>query len=101
MCKFALLLGALAVPVASAANAGAPCSSRKDVLSQLSQKYKEAPVAVGLATNGNLIEVLTAADGATWTIIQTSPAGMSCLVAAGESWQQQKPQVALTGDPAI
>lgn len=67
------------------------CSPRDDVVKQLFEKYHEAPVAIGLASNGNLLEVLTAADGSTWTMIQTSPAGISCLVAAGESWQQSAP----------
>ncbi len=101
MWKYALLLSALSLTVATAAEAGAPCSPRKDVLTQLSEKYKEAPVAIGLASNGNLVEVLTASDGATWTIIQTSPAGLSCLVAAGESWQPQKPQLAASTYPQI
>jgi hypothetical protein len=103
MLKFALVVAALALPVtaAHAANSGSsPCSPRNDVLSQLSEKYKEAPVAIGLASNGNLVEVLTAGDGKTWTIIQTSPAGVSCLVAAGESWQPQLQQTAST-DPQI
>jgi hypothetical protein len=103
MSKLALLLtaAAMAVPV-TAANAGnSPCSPRTDVLSQLSQKYHEAPVAIGLASNGNLVEVLTATDGTTWTIIQTSPAGVSCLVAAGESWQPQAAAQTASADPQI
>ena len=34
---------------------------------------------------GGLIEVL--ANRKTWSIIITSPQGMSCLVAAGEGWR--------------
>jgi hypothetical protein len=103
MSKLALLLAAaaLALPV-TAANAGSnPCSPRNDVLSQLSQKYHEAPIAIGLASNGNLVEVLAASDGTTWTIIQTSPAGLSCLVAAGESWQPQLQAQTVSNDPQI
>jgi hypothetical protein len=99
MLKYALVLAAVALPI-SAANAGSPCNPRKDVLSQLSNKYKESPVAIGLSSNGNLVEVLTSTDGMTWTIIQTSPAGVSCMVASGESWQPKVQQTAST-DPEI
>ena len=63
------------------------CGERDKVLDQLAQKYQEAPVAIGVTTTGGLIEVLTAAKGETWTIIVTTPQGMSCMVAAGEGWR--------------
>ncbi len=67
--------------------ASASCGSRAEVLYRLAADYKETPSAIGLASNGGLIEVLTNTDGATWTIIITMPNGATCLVAAGESWQ--------------
>ncbi len=32
------------------------------------------------------MEVLSTRDGDTWSIIITTPKGMSCLAAAGEGW---------------
>ena len=61
-----------------------------------SDKYREAPVAVGVTHNGGLIEVLSTGEGQTWSIIITSPQGMSCLVAAGEGWRMVE---ALAQDP--
>ena len=63
------------------------CRPRDFVLGQLAQRYNEAPVAVGLTNRGALVEVLTTPDGKTWTIIISSPDGMSCLVEAGENWR--------------
>ena len=57
----------------------------------VSERYKEAPVALGLASNGDLLEVFSSDNGSTWTIIVTSPNGTSCLVAAGQDWQPAKP----------
>jgi hypothetical protein len=91
-------LAALALPLPAMANQ-TPCSKRADVLAQLGGKYQEAPVSVGIANNGGLIEVLTTTNGSTWTIILSLPNGMSCLLAAGEDWQNvtrisaQEPQV--------
>ncbi len=66
------------------------CASRAQLLDQLSSRYKEAPVAVGLSSSGSLIEVLTSDDGSTWTIMVSPPNGSSCLIAAGEGWEELK-----------
>ena len=86
MWKPLIIATALMLPLSAQANQMA-CSKRTDVVSQLGDKYKEAPSAVGLANNGGLIEVLTSGDGSTWTIILSMPNGTSCLLAAGEDWQ--------------
>ena len=74
--------------LAPAVSAGPPCEDRGKLVAQLAQKYQETSVAIGVASNGKLIEVLTNASGETWTIIVTSPEGMSCLVATGEGWRK-------------
>jgi hypothetical protein len=71
------------------ARAEPACGRRTDLLKELADRYKEAPVAIGLASNGSLLEVLSSGGGTTWTIIITAPNGTSCLVAAGEDWRQQ------------
>jgi hypothetical protein len=86
----------LASPALADGNApnGPVCDARKEVLGHLAGKYHENPTALGLATNGGVVELLTAADGKTWTIVITLPNGQTCLVAAGENWET-KPRVAL------
>lgn len=68
----------------------APCTKRTAVLKQLSKQYSEAPVAMGLANNGGVIELLHSNDRATWTLIITMPDGMTCPIAAGQSWESIK-----------
>ena len=43
-----------------------------------------------MTNTGGLVEVLTDGKGGTWTIIVTTPQGMSCLVAAGEGWRSMQ-----------
>lgn len=71
------------------ADARSQCDTRESVLSQLADNYREEPVALGVTHTGGLIEVLTTKDGGTWSIIITSPQGISCLVAAGEGWRMR------------
>jgi hypothetical protein len=71
-----LAFGTLTLEPSPAAAQGAPslCTDRDALLSQLAHRYGEVPVAIGVA-NGRLVELLTAKDGLTWTIILTSPQG--------------------------
>ena len=75
------------------------CGPRDDVLHQLGDKYKEAPSAVGMAANGGLLELLESPDSSTWTVIISMPNGTSCLIAAGNDWQDTKPGGAPAIDP--
>lgn len=63
------------------------CEQRGTILAFLKHRYAEKPVAMGLAANGGLIEVLASHDGQTFTIIVTNPDGRACMVAAGKDWQ--------------
>lgn len=70
------------------------CQPHREILAHLAKNYRELPAAVGLTNAGNLIEVLSTSDGSTWSIIVTTPNGLSCLVAAGESWQELRERAA-------
>lgn len=86
-----VMLAAATVSLLAAAPAyaqSAACSSRDEVLKQLSSHYSEAPVGMGVVSNGSIIEFLSSKAGQTWTIILTMPNGVSCLIAAGESWER-------------
>lgn len=77
----------------------ASCAAREKVLQHLSGTYKEAPVAMGLANNGGVIEVMRSPDNATFTIVITMPDGQSCMIAAGQSWETLPRRLA--GGPGI
>ena len=86
----------LALLTALPALAQPACTLRDEVLKQLKTRFSESPVAFGLANNGSVVEVLANEQGATWTIIITTPSGVSCLIAAGEGWESM-PQLASSG----
>ena len=79
--------------IPAAAQAGVECAPRTALLAGLATKFHEAPVAIGLASSGALIEILTSADGETWTLLISRPDGTSCLVASGQDWQKLAPVV--------
>ena len=63
------------------------CDQRASIIGHMAEKYREAPVAIGVTSTGSIVEVLTTGDGTTWTIIVSNPNGTSCLIAAGEGWR--------------
>lgn len=63
-----------------------PCGQRQQIVKMLGQRHAEAPVSMGLALNGGVVEVFSTVDGTSWTLLMTMPDGRTCLMAAGESW---------------
>jgi len=88
-----LVAAVLAVPgvsvfPAAPAHAQTGCDSRAAVIEGLKQTFQENPVAIGVEQSGNLVELLTADDGDSWTLVVTRPDGISCIAAAGENWSE-------------
>jgi hypothetical protein len=69
------------------------CGEREHLVTHLGAAYSEAPANLGLAATGSVVEVLTS-DRGTWTILVTEPNGVTCVVAAGENWENL-PRVAM------
>lgn len=86
-----LLTGLMAVPAmadeGTASSQQMLCNKRSEVMKNLASNYNEAPTALGMASNGGVLEVMTSKDGKTWTVLLTTPDGNSCLVAMGNSWE--------------
>ena len=90
----ALLIGWNALPWT--AQAQMVCGKRSDMVAGLEKNYSEAPVSIGLASNGSVIEIF-ASPKQTWTIVMTRPDGQSCVLMAGESWEDLPTQIADIG----
>ena len=84
----ATAVAVLAVPGMAVADP-APCAARTDVVAKLASKYHEQPSSMALTNDGRLLEVLKSDDGTSWSILITTPKGVSCLIAAGENWQDK------------
>ena len=85
------LLVLLAISLAVPAQAQGMCGMRTDMIATLKTKYQEGAVAGGIAGQVNLLEVFASKAG-TWTIMVTTPQGKSCIIAAGDGWQNYAPK---------
>ncbi len=62
------------------------CGDRAAIAADLQQSHDENPAALGVTSAGTVMELWTARDGETWTLIVTLPDGSSCVVGAGQDW---------------
>lgn len=71
-----------------------PCHDYSRIAETLGNRYGEAPVSLGLQSNGNVLQVFTSAESGSWTILSVAPSGIGCIVAAGKNWTTRAPQPA-------
>ncbi len=76
------------------AEAQTVCVMHADLVQQLSRTYAEEPMALGLGSDGSVMELFTSKDGKTWTLVRIMPNGTSCMMAGGESWIEMSPRAA-------
>jgi len=85
---FTGLISGSAAAIDPASHAARMCGPHADVSKQLEQKYSEVPRSFGLVENKSVMELYASAESGTWTIVMTNRSGLSCIVAAGDNWEQ-------------
>ena len=71
-------------PVAGAAQH--TCMSHEGADRQLRAHFGEKVLGRGVSSDGTLMEIFMSPKG-TFTVIKTTPSGMSCVVDFGDGWQ--------------
>lgn len=80
----AVLAAVLFLP--ATASAQMVCGDRGEIVSALRNIHDERNTAVGITSNGGLVE-LFAAKTRSWTLLLTFPGGPTCLLGSGEEWE--------------
>ncbi len=62
------------------------CTGHADLVAELGEKFQEKQFAFGTIGEVAVMEVFVASAG-TWTIIVTDVTGRSCIIAAGDNWE--------------
>lgn len=77
------VLGILAATSeAPAQQPGSACRPRDEMMAYLSHDFGEAPRVQALDASGAIMEITVAADGG-YSVILTTPDGMSCMIRSG------------------
>ena len=90
-----LILAALAALFAVPAFAQqAPCFPRDRIVAEITNRYGEATVALGVTGDGNAVfEFWGNRESVSWTLTRTTPDGVTCALADGMAWEAPKPVV--------
>jgi hypothetical protein len=64
------------------------CGPRDLVVQRLADGYGETRQSIGIGSNNAVVEVYASAETGSWTILVTTPAGVTCLVASGQAFEE-------------
>ncbi len=71
---------------ASAAQAQTTCGTRDAIVKKLDEIYGEVRRGGGLAGPTAIYEIWASEATGTWTILKTTPNGLTCILAVGTAW---------------
>lgn len=66
------------------------CRSHAEIEAKLLSDFGERKLGLGISGDGSLLELFAGPRG-TFTVVKTTPGGLSCIVDYGESWQTLRP----------
>jgi hypothetical protein len=98
--RAAVAIGLLAATPHAEAENRQPCAERTQVIRKLEERFGETLRSLGLQRNDGVVEIYSSETTGTWTILMTRPDGMSCLLAAGQLWEQDVQPVSKPGSDA-
>ncbi|WP_379065669.1 hypothetical protein ACHMW4_13615 [Mesorhizobium sp. UC22_110] len=84
-----LRLAAAALPMAFLplqAEAQIGCGTRDVIVARLGQLFHEHRIGYGLVGQAAVVEIYVSMAG-TWTVLMTDVSGRTCIVGAGEGWE--------------
>jgi len=88
-----VVVGALILIAKEVSAQTSGCAQREQIVERLQSKYGETRQRMGLDNSNRIVEVFASDETGTWTILVTSPSGMSCLLAHGQSWTEFEPEI--------
>lgn len=90
------------VAMTTQASAGSPqnCGPREIMVTRLAEGYGETRQSVGIGSDNAMVEVFASDKTGSWSIVVTMPAGVSCLVASGQSFEEVAEALPALGNDA-
>ncbi len=77
----------LCAPASNALAVQVQCAKHQLLAGMLTEKYSEAPVAMGTVNEDRYMQLFISRSGS-WTIVVTRTDGQACIVAAGQNWEK-------------
>ena len=94
----ALIFGMAAIGPPDA-QAQMACGTRDSVVAKLGEKYGEVRRGGGLTGSTAIFEIWASEATGTWTILKTTPDGLTCIMAVGDDWHDDAGEAIAAEDP--
>lgn len=75
------------------------CGTHDAIEAHVATGFGEARVTVALTETGLLLETYASIETGTWSILRTTPDGITCIIGFGSAFEMVADPV-ITGDPA-
>jgi hypothetical protein len=76
------------------------CAPHAVVTERLAGQYGETRQSIGLSGDNQVVELFASTGSGTWTIVVSTPAGLSCILAAGQAFANLAEHLPPAGNPA-
>ena len=76
------------------------CGDRARIVERLSGHFSERLTGAGLQNEKQYVEVWSAPETGTFTVLLTRADGVSCVLAAGQHWHLKSPEPVQTDTPS-
>ncbi len=93
-----LILGMAAIGPPDA-QAQMACGTRDSIVAKLGEKYGEVRRGGGLAGSTAIYEIWASDVTGSWTILKTTPNGLTCVMAVGDDWHDDTGKSTPAGSP--
>jgi len=85
--SFWLILAVLLITWPFAVQGQSFCMKHSDFVAEVAREFQETLVGFGLLSDNRIFEVFASSEGATFTIVVTTPEGITCPIGAGQGWR--------------
>ncbi|MFI0844509.1 hypothetical protein [Mesorhizobium sp. IMUNJ 23232] len=82
-----VLIGPSSAQTQAPTQSNGVCLQRAQLEADLAKDFQERQSAYGRVGDAAIMEIY-ASEGGTWTLVMTDVGGTSCIIAAGDGWEQ-------------
>jgi len=69
------------------------CMKHSAFVAKVAQEFQETLVGYGILSDKRVLGVFASPRGATFTVVYTTPEGVTCPIGAGRNWRNVSPPI--------
>ncbi len=99
MTRIAILAAIALIFITTPVQAQIACDTRDSIVETLGKVYGEVRRGRGMAGPLAIFEIWASEETGSWTILKTTPNGLTCIMAVGDGWHDDTGELTPSGSP--